>query len=94
MYWSLCLSEVEHVTGLKEKDILCRRDEEASDARYILVYVLALRLTDNEIARVSGMSRQRVNYLKNHHQWVKGKWSLRCKEKLVTQSIEAKLPPL
>lgn len=87
-YWRLCLTEVVSVTGITEKDILSRRDEESSDARYILVYFLALRLTDNEIAKVSGMSRQRVNYLKNHFQWVRGKWSVKCKVKEVGDRLD------
>lgn len=90
-YFVLCLGEVERVTGLGEKDILSGRTEECADARYILVYFLALRLTDNEISRVSGMSRQRVNYLRNHFQWVRGKWSVRCKVKEIGAEIESQL---
>ena len=87
-YWRLCLTEVESVTGITCEDILSRRTEECADARYILVYFLALRLTDNEIAKVSGMSRQRVNYLKNNFQWVRGKWSVRCKVKEVGDRLD------
>lgn len=86
-YSMLCLGEVERVTGLSARDILSGRTEECADARYILVYFLALRLTDNEIAKVSGMSRQRVNYLRNHFQWVRGKWSVRCKVKEIGEKL-------
>lgn len=90
-YYKICLDEVIQVSGLNGKDVLNGRTEECADARYILVYFLALRLTDNEIAKVSGMSRQRVNYLKNHFQWVRGKWSIKCKLKEIGAEIESQL---
>lgn len=90
-YWRLCLTEVESVTGLSGEDILDGRTEECADARYILVYFLALRLTDNEIAKVSGMSRQRVNYLKLHFNLNFSKWSIKNKVQTIRKELENKL---
>lgn len=89
-YWQVCLNEVESVTVLTGKDILNGRTEECADARYILVYFLALRLTDNEIAKVSGMSRQRVNYLKLHFNLNYSKWSIKNKVQTIRKEIEKK----
>lgn len=90
-YFKLCLDEVIQVSGLSGKDILSKRDEESSDARYILVYFLALRLTDNEIAKVSGMSRQRVNYLKLHFNLNFSKWSIKNKVQTIRKELEKKV---
>lgn len=90
-YWQLCLSEVESATGLNGSDILNNNREECTDARYILIYFLGLRLTDTEISKVSGMSRQRVNYLRNHFDVGFSKWSVKSKVQIVRKRLENKL---
>lgn len=90
-YFVLCVSEVEHITELDIKDILSSNREECADARYILVYFLCLRLTDSEISQVSGMSRQRVNYLRLHFNSNFAKWSVKSKVQTIRKHIEEKM---
>ena len=40
----------------------CRR---ATDARYIAIMLLSELMTDDEMARLFGLTRQAVNYLRN-----------------------------
>lgn len=57
--------KVTEVTELSCKEILYSRREECVDARYILVGVLCERLTDSDIAKLSGWKRQTVNHIRN-----------------------------
>lgn len=68
--------KVEEVTGTTEQDIMQSTNEESTDARYILVLSLyRLGLTDTEIGKFIGRTRQAVNYLRNCYK-KSNKWSL------------------
>lgn len=64
-------------TGYDEASIINRNIEGCVDARYVLVYMLGQRLTDDEISRETGMARQSVNYIRNHFDSRMNKWSIR-----------------
>lgn len=73
-YYQKALHTVQQVTGID--DVLHTNKEEAVDARTILIYVLALKgISDNEIAQLTGLSRQGVNKLKNNYKFRKSRWS-------------------
>ena len=59
------LSKVSEVTELQPEEILKSNKEECVDARYVLIAVLSERLSDRQIAEVSGWSVQLVNKAKN-----------------------------
>jgi hypothetical protein len=57
-------------------DIFTSNKEESVDARTILVCVLSSKgISDQEIAQLTGLSRQCVNKLKNSCKYRKAKWS-------------------
>lgn len=60
------LSKVSEVTELQPEEILKSNKEECVDARYVLIAVLSERLSDRQIAEVSGWSVQLVNKAKNN----------------------------
>lgn len=73
-YYEKALQTVQKVTEVEQ--IFHSNKEEAVDARTILVYVLALKgISDNEIALLTGLTRQGVNKLKNNYKYRKSKWS-------------------
>ena len=73
-YYQKALHIVQQVTGID--NVLHTNKEEAVDARTILIYVLALKgISDNEIAQLTGLSRQGVNKLKNNYKFRKSRWS-------------------
>lgn len=52
--------------------------EECVDARYLVVALLSERLSDRQIAEVSGWSYQLVNKARNHfHERCKFRWGLK-----------------
>ena len=67
-------SKVMQVTGIKQ--LFHTNQEEAVDARTILIYILSEQgLTDTQIAELSGLTRQGVNKLKNSVRFRKRKFS-------------------
>ena len=67
-------SKVMQVTGIKQ--LFHTNQEEAVDARTILIYILSDKgVTDTQIAELSGLTRQGVNKLKNSVRFRKRKFS-------------------
>lgn len=67
-------SKVMQVTGIKQ--LFHTNQEEAVDARTILIYILSEKgVTDTQIAELSGLTRQGVNKLKNSVRFRKRKFS-------------------
>lgn len=64
-------------TGVGEVDVLESSKEECVDARYILIHFLSQYLTDEDISRVTGLTRQAVNYIRNHFEQKMNKWSIK-----------------
>lgn len=64
-------------TGYDEVSILKKNLEGCVDARYMLVNILSRYLTDEEIAREAKVTRQSVNYIRNHFDFKNNKWSFR-----------------
>lgn len=71
------LSIVCRVTDLEENEIFCSNKEECVDARSLLIKTLIDNgITEKEIIRLTGLSQQRVNSLKNNFKYRIGKWSI------------------
>lgn len=64
-YFNGVLDKVSKVTEIDKDSILHSNKEECVDARYVLIAVLSERLSDRQIAEVSGLSHQLVNKAKN-----------------------------
>ena len=61
-----CREAVESVTGMTYNKMMLTRNEEAVNARMLLVRHLAdYGFTEGEIAEFTYMKQQRINYLKN-----------------------------
>lgn len=64
-YFNEVLNKVSKTTEIDDYSILHSNKEECVDARYVLIAVLSERLSDRQIAEVSGLSKQLVNKAKN-----------------------------
>ena len=65
---------VNEITGIT--DVFGTNKEESVDARAILIYTLSSKgISDQEIASLTGLTRQCVNKLKNSHKYRNTKWS-------------------
>ena len=65
------------MTDLEENEIFCSNKEECVDARSLLIKTLIDNgITEKEIVRLTGLSQQRVNSLKNNFKYRIGKWSI------------------
>jgi hypothetical protein len=61
-----CREAVQSVTGISYNKMMLTRNEEAVNARMLLVRYLAdYGFTEGEIAEYTFMKQQRINYLKN-----------------------------
>ena len=69
-----CVAEC---AGMEEQDVLRSRDEESSDVRVALVHLLATRMTDTQIAAVTGITRRGVHYIRSSYEAKRGKWVVR-----------------
>lgn len=65
-YFNEVLNKVSKATEIDNYSILHSNKEECVDARYVLIAVLSERLSDRQIAEVSGLSHQLVNKAKNN----------------------------
>ena len=73
-FYTRALLAVQQHVGIP--DIFTSNKEESVDARTILVYILSSKgISDLEIARLTGLTRQCVNKLKNNCKYRKSKWS-------------------
>ena len=85
------LSKVSEVTELQPEEILKSNKEECTDARYVVVAVLTERLSDRQIAEVSGWSIQLVNKAKNSFKdRCKFRWGLKETYKELLSFIDSK----
>lgn len=85
------LNKVAEVTELDKESILHSNKEECTDARYVVVAVLTERLSDRQIAEVSGWSIQLVNKAKNSFKdRCKFRWGLKEIYKELLSYIESK----
>lgn len=85
------LSKVSEVTELQPEEILKSNKEECVDARYVLIAVLSERLSDRQIAEVSGLSVQLVNKAKNSFKdRCKFRWGLKETYKELLSFIDSK----
>lgn len=84
-YFSEILGKVCEMTGLSvEKVCKCNR-EECVDARYLVIAVLSERMSDRQIAEVSGWSYQLVNKARNAFaERCKFRWGLKEMYKKLT----------
>lgn len=74
---------------VEREDVLHSNKEECVDARYLVIAVLSERLSDRQIAEVSGWSVQLVNKAKNaFSDRCKYLWGLKEAYKELSQLIE------
>lgn len=64
-------------TGVTDEEVLHGGKESFVDARYIMVHLLAQWMTDEEISRVTGLSRTCANKIRNNFQPKLTKYSVR-----------------
>lgn len=64
-------------TGIDETTMLRSNKEYCVDARYLLIHFLAQKLTDEEIATLTGIYRQSVNHIRNNFPNRLNKWSIK-----------------
>lgn len=76
LYQNMVAAVCRH-TGVGEVDVLESNKEECVDARYILIHFLSQYLTDEAISRVTGLTRQAVNYIRDHFEQKMNKWSIK-----------------
>ena len=75
--YQIMMSTVCRHTGVGELDMIESNKEECVDARYILIYFLSKYLTDEDISKNTGLTRQAVNYIRNHFENKMNKWSIK-----------------
>ena len=72
------LDNVCKVADLDADPVKCCNKEECVDARYVVIAVLSEKLSDKQIAEVSGWSVQLVNKAKNSfHKRCQYRWGLK-----------------
>lgn len=79
---------VSRVTDVDEHSILNSNVEDAVDARYLLIHFLSQKLTDNQIASLTKLTRQSVNKIRNNFQYRIRKWSVSTNMQLISKEIE------
>ena len=86
------LGKVCEMTELSEEKVCKSNLEECVDARYVVIAVLSEKLSDKQIAEVSGWSVQLVNKAKNNFaDRCKYRWGVKdmYKKMLIFASCEA-----
>ena len=72
------LGKVAEMTEISLEKVLKSNLEECVDARYVVIAVLSEKLSDKQIAEVSGWSVQLVNKAKNNfHKRCNYRWGLK-----------------
>jgi isopentenyldiphosphate isomerase len=88
-YFESILGKVCEMTGISIEKVCRSNQEECVDARYLVIAVLSERLSDKQIAEVSGWSVQLVNKAKNSfHNRCKCRWGLKEMYKEIIQVCE------
>lgn len=73
VFWKVC-----QMTELSENDVRNSHKDECVDARYLVIAVLSAKMSDRQIAEVSGWSYQLVNKARNSfHNRCKYRWGLK-----------------
>ena len=91
-YFEETLKKVCEMTELSAEKVCKSNLEECVDARYVVIAVLSEKLSDKQIAEVSGWSVQLVSKAKNSfHKRCKCRWGLKdmYKKLLIFVSCEA-----
>jgi isopentenyldiphosphate isomerase len=77
-FYENILGKVCEMTELSAEKVCKSNLEECVDARYVVIAVLSEKLSDKQIAEVSGWSVQLVNKAKNSfHKRCKCRWGLK-----------------
>lgn len=77
-FYETILGKVCEITELSSEKVCKSNAEECVDSRYVVIAVLSERLSDKQIAEVSGWSVQLVNKVRNSfHQRCKYRWGLK-----------------
>ena len=77
-FFDFILGKVAEMTGISLEKVLKSNLEECVDARYVAIAVLSEKLSDKQIAEVSGWSVQLVNKAKNSfHKRCNYRWGLK-----------------
>ena len=77
-FFEFTLGKVCEMTELSCEKVCKSNLEECVDARYVVIAVLSEKLSDKQIAEVSGWSVQLVNKAKNSfHNRCKNRWGLK-----------------
>lgn len=85
-YFEETLKKVCEMTELSHEKVCKSNLEECVDARYVVIAVLSEKLSDKQIAEVSGWSVQLVNKAKNSfHNRCKCRWGLKEMYKKMTE---------
>ena len=85
-YFDAILGKVCEMSELSCEKVCKSNLEECVDARYVVIAVLSERLSDKQIAEVSGWSVQLVNKAKNSfHNRCKSRWGLKDMYKKMTE---------
>ena len=89
--WEELLRAVVAVMEVERDMVLCRvkggHSEAATDARWVLVRLAGEELTDVEIAKLSGLSRQTVNDIRNHGDERMRRWSVKMGMRKVRERV-------
>ena len=89
--WEELLQAVVAVMEVERDMVLCRakggHSEAATDARWVLVRLAGEELTDVEIARLSGLSRQTVNDIRNHGDERLKRWGVKVGMRKVREKV-------
>ena len=91
-FFDFILGKVAEMTEISLEKVLKSNLEECVDARYVVIAVLSEKLSDKQIAEVSGWSVQLVNKAKNgFHKRCNYRWGLKdmYKKLLIFVSCEA-----
>lgn len=89
-YYELVIGIVSAHSELKTDGILNGRSEVCTDARSLLVHFLSLRLTNGEITRLTGLSKQAVSQLLNRYNDRKRhKFSMQAEERSIRGELDA-----
>ena len=81
-------SVVSDYSEIAESDILGSNREECVDARYILIGVLGDWLTDEEISKLTGLTRACANKIRNGMRARLSRFSFRCLYNSVVVAIK------
>lgn len=71
------IQETVEVSGIGRDRIEHGKDEESSDARVAVVWLLGRVLTDAQISLLMGITRRGVHYIRSSYEAKRGKWVVR-----------------